>query len=334
VAESTPPTWPDRVDALVVGGGPAGLSAATWLGRYRRRTLVVDAGRHRNAAVDHVHGVLGRDPVTPADLRRDALRDLARYPHVSVRRGTVATIERAGEGFSADVDGRTVRASRVVLATGVRDLLPEIDGIGEHYGAGVQHCPTCEGFEARDRPVVVLGWGDHVPAFAAELLDWASEVTLVAHEAAPRIDADQRAGLAALGVEVIDDHAEALVGPRGGLRAVRLTSGREVPAGAVFFSIGHVPTTDLAERLGCARTDEGVLEVDHEQATTVPGVYAAGDVTPGMQLVNVAIGEGTVAGVACARSLQGHDTAPDAPSSAPAPEPLAPHRGAEAPGRP
>jgi thioredoxin reductase len=324
------PAWeedadpPDRVDVLVVGGGPAGLSAATWLGRYRRRTLVVDAGHHRNRAVDAIHGVLGRDPVAPASFRRAALEDLARYPHVTVRQGTVTTVDPDGDGFRAEVDGATVHASRLVLATGVRDVLPELEGIADHYGAGVQHCPTCEGFEARDRPVVVLGWGPHVPAFAAELLDWASELTIVAHEATARIDDRQRAQLADLDVEVIDELAVALVGPRGGLRAVRLASGREVAAEAVFFSIGHVPTTDLAVHLGCERTHEGVVTVDHEQATSVPGVFAAGDVTPGMQLVNVAIGEGTVAGVACAQSLQGRPTVPDAPPSAPAPEELAP----------
>lgn len=323
------PTWvedtdlPDRVDALVVGGGPAGLSAATWLGRYRRRTLVVDAGHHRNRAVEAIHGVLGRDPVAPTTFRRAALEDLARYPHVTLREGHVTSVDADGDGFRAEVDGTTVHASRVVFATGVRDVLPELDGIEEHYGAGVQHCPTCEGFEARDRPVVVLGWGAHVPAFAAELLDWASELTIVAHEATAAIDARQRARLDDLGVEVIDDRAVALVGPRGGLRAVQLAGGRQVRAEAVFFSIGHVPTTDLAVQLGCELTDEGVINVDHEQATSVPGVYAAGDVTPGMQLVNVATGEGTVAGVACAQSLQGRPTSPGAPASAPAPERLA-----------
>jgi thioredoxin reductase len=315
---------PERVDALIVGGGPAGLSAATWLGRYRRRTLVVDAGHHRNRAVESIHGVLGRDPVDPATFRRAALEDLARYPHVSVRQGTVTTVEADGDSFRAEVDGVSLRASRLVLATGVRDVLPELDGIADHYGAGVQHCPTCEGFEARDRPVVVLGWGAHVPAFAAELLDWASELTIVSHEAAVRIDDHQRARLADSDVEVIDERAVALVGPRGGLQAVRLASGREVAAEAVFFSIDHVPTTDLAVHLGCERTHEGVIAVDHEQATSVPGVYAAGDVTPGMQLVNVAIGEGTVAGVACAQSLQGQPTVPEAPPAAPAPEELAP----------
>lgn len=309
---------------LVVGGGPAGLSAATWLGRHRRRTLVVDAGRHRNRATEAIHGMLGRDPASPAELRADALRDLAGYPHVEVRDGEVRGIEPDGERFRADVDGAPVLASRVVLATGVRDRFPAIDGFDEHYGAGVQHCPTCEGFETRDRPVVVLGWGAHVPAYAVELLDWASEVAIVSHGAVPQLDDDQLDRLRELGIELIDDRVEALIGERGALRAVRCSDGREVPAAMVFFSIGHDATVELTTALGCELTHEGVIAVDERQQTTVPGVFAAGDVTPGMQLVNVAIGEGTVAGVACAESLHGVSPAPGAPPAAPPVEDLAP----------
>lgn len=315
---------PARVDVLVVGGGPAGLSAATWLGRYRRRTLLVDAGRHRNRAVEAIHGVLGRDPVSPAELRAEALDGLTQYPHVTLRRGTVAAITRDGGDLVADVDGRTVRASRVVLATGVRDRLPDVAGLTEHYGAGVQHCPTCEGFDARGRPVVVLGWGEHVPAFATELLDWASQVAVVSDGSPLEVSADQRRRCEDVGITLVDDAAEALLGERGDLRAVRLASGREVPAAFVFFSIGHDATVELARSLGCELTDEGVIAVDHEQRTTVPDVYAAGDVTPGMQLVSVALGEGTIAGVAAAQSLHGRPTAPDAPPAAPEPEHLAP----------
>lgn len=315
---------PPRVDALVVGGGPAGLSAATWLGRYRRRTLLVDAGNQRNRAVEAVHGVLGRDPVSPAQLRADALEDLARYPHVTIRHGTVTSIVRDGDGFAAEVDGERVQASRIVLATGVRDRLPDIEGIAEHYGADVQHCPTCEGFEARGRVVVVLGWGEHVPAFATELLDWASQVVVCSDGSPLQISEEQRRRCHDVGVEILDERAEALIGDRGDLRAVRLASGRRIPAHVVFFSIGHDPTVELATALGCEVTDEGVIAVDHEQRTSVDGVFAAGDVTPGMQLVSVALGEGTVAGVASAQSLQGRPTAPGAPSSAPSPEHLAP----------
>jgi thioredoxin reductase len=319
------PAAPSDVDALVVGGGPAGLAAATWLGRYRRRTLVIDAGEQRNRAVDAVHGYLGADPISPADLLARARGDLRAYPHVTLRRGRVAALRRGGVGFRARLaDDTTVQARRVLLATGVRDLLPDVEGVEVHYGADVQHCPSCEGFDARGADVVVLGWGPHVPAFAALLLDWAAQVTIVTDLATVDLDASQRAALDRAGVGVVDGTPAALLGPREALAGVRLADGRVVSASKAFFSVGHEPRTGLATLLGCALDADGVVAVDEHGETSVPGVYAAGDVTPGMQLVAVAVGQGTVAGIACATSLHGDDTAPGAPAPAPDPAPLVP----------
>jgi thioredoxin reductase len=325
-APDAPADPPGHVDVLIVGGGPAGLSAATWLGRHRRRTLLVDAGEHRNRWVEHVHGLLANDPVTPTELHRRARADLEQYPHVTVMQDRVTSL-RGSEGcFVADVEsGRpSLSASRVLLATGVRDEFPNVARFEEHYGADVFHCPTCEGFDARERDVVVLGWGPQVPAFATGLLDWAASVTLVTDGPEPRITAEQRRRLADFGIELVEGRAEELVGERGALRCVRLADGRELPATMAFFSIAHEPTLELASGLGCARTDEGVLAVDEHGLTSVPGVYAAGDITPGMQLVAVAVGKGTIAGVAAALSLQGERTAPDAPDPAPDPQEVAP----------
>jgi thioredoxin reductase len=325
-APTAPPDPPAHVDVLIVGGGPAGLSAATWLGRHRRRTLLVDAGEHRNRWVEHVHGLLGNDPVSPVELHRRARADLEQYPHVTVEQDRVTAL-RGSEGcFIAELEsGRpALSASRVLLATGVRDEFPDVAGFEEHYGADVFHCPTCEGFDARGRDVVVLGWGEQVPAFATGLLDWATSVTIVTDGPEPRITPEQRSRLADFGIALIEGQAEELVGERGDLRCVRLADGRELPTTMAFFSIAHEPTLELATALGCERTAEGVLAVDEHGLTSVPGVYAAGDITPGMQLVAVAAGEGTIAGVAAALSLQGDRTVPDAPDPAPDPDEVAP----------
>jgi thioredoxin reductase len=317
---------PGHADVLVVGGGPAGLSAATWLGRYRRRTLLVDAGEHRNRWVAEVHGLLGNDPVGPAALLRRAHHDLQQYPHVTVEQDRVTALRGSQGCFVAELasGGPPMSASRVVLATGVRDEFPDLAGFEDHYGADVFHCPTCEGFDARGRDVVVLGWGDHVPAFAIGLLDWAASVTVVTDGPDHGISDPQRQRLTDLGIGFVEGRAESLVGDRGALRGLRLADGSGLPASMLFFSIGHQPTLGLADDLGCARTHEGVLQVDEHGQTTVPGVYAAGDITPGMQLVAVAVGKGTVAGVAAALSLQGDRTAPDAPDPAPDPDQVAP----------
>lgn len=311
------PELPDTVDALVVGGGPAGLAAATWLGRYQRSTLVVDAGAHRNRAADHAHGVLTRDPVTPADLMSEARAGLAQYPQVHLHNGTVNTIRRSDDGtFHVLIDDHAeVAASRIVLATGVKDQLPRVIGVDEHYGTDVHHCPACDGLTVAGKDVIILGDGAHVPAYAAELLDWARTVRIVTDSSDPGFDQAQREVLDEHRIEVVDGAAEKFVGEPGDLRGVLLTDSTFVAGSAVFFSYGHQPATHLAAELGCELTDDGSIAVNGFQLSSVDGVYAAGDITTDLQLIPVAVGLGTTAGVACATSLRGHGT--DGPSPAP-----------------
>jgi thioredoxin reductase len=305
-------------DAVVVGGGPAGLSAAGWLGRYRRRVVVVDGGEQRNRWVDRSHGYLTHDHADPKELLRAARQQLAAYPTVELRPGRAHGARRADDGtFVLDSAAGPVHARRVVLATGVVDAFPEVDGFFEHYGADVFHCPTCDGYEAQGCDVVVFGWTSHVAGFALTLLEWAATVTLVTDGGRFEGDDTCRRALDRHSVDVLEDDAVELLGTRGSLRGVRLKGGDMLPCQLVFFSIAHHPRTDLAVELGCRLTDDGYVEVDEHALTSVDGVYAAGDVTPGMQLVQVAAGEGTVAGVSCALSLQGEPPASDAPAPGP-----------------
>ena len=310
--------FPPAVDVLVVGGGPAGLSAATWLGRYQRSTLVVDAGQQRNLPTDRAHGLLGRDPTTPGEFLAEARAGLAQYPEVVLHHGTVTAIRRdEGGRFLVTVDGAEVCAERVVLATGIRDRLPEITGLPDHYGTDVHHCPACDGYTARGQVVIVLGSGEQVPAYAAELLDWADSVRIITDTSDQAFDEDQRAVLADHGAEVVDGVAEALVGAPGALAGVQLADGELVEGDKVFFSYAHHPANDLAQQLACELDHEGGIVVNGFQLTSVEGVYAAGDITAGLQLVPIAIGKGAAAGVACATSLRGHRTTEHAPAPAP-----------------
>jgi len=308
-------------DAIVVGGGPAGLSAATWLARYRRRTLVVDSGEYRNAAAQRTHGYLGSDPTEPMALLDRGRRDLRRYPQAEWASGVASAASAlAGGGFELTVDRREQRCRRLVLATGVVDVVPDADGFEEHYGASVFHCISCDGFEARDQAVVALGWDAKVAAFALELKDWASTVTVVTDGRRLEVDGASRAALERHGVAVVEDEAGAFVGRRGDLEGVRLGGGRLLPCSLAFFSLSNSPRGELADQLGCRRTDQGCIEVDEQNQTSVDGVYAAGDITPGMQLAVVAAGKGAVAGAACAMSLHGEPAVPGAPTPAPDPE--------------
>jgi thioredoxin reductase len=304
-----PPDQRPRFDAAVIGGGPAGLSAAAWLGRYRRTVAVVDSQEYRNASVELSHGFLGHDPVSPAELRSLARAEVAQYPTVTFFDGaSVVSLTGIRDRFElAFADGTTVlEARRVILATGVRDAFPEVDRFFEFYGADVFHCASCDGYEARGRDVVVFGWGEHIAGFSLGLLTWARSVTLVTDghhfEGAP----EDRSLLSAAGVSVLEDEAVELCGPgRGSLEAVRLRGGTTLPCQLAFFSIAHSPNNDLAETVGCLMGEEGCIAVDRDGVTSVPGVYAAGDLTPGVQLISNAVAKGAAAAIHCAHSLLG-----------------------------
>jgi thioredoxin reductase len=310
-------TGPDRheVDVVVVGGGVAGLAAASWIGRYRRSVVVVDGQDPRNKQVEVSHGYLGRDPQKPADLLARGREEVLAYPTAEIRAGEVKRIERRDDGlFEVDDD---LLAHRVLLACGVKDAFPEVEGFFEHYGASVFHCPACDGYEARDRHVVALGWDPHLVGFASTLKNWAGSVTVVTNGLRFRGDDLCRTQLDDNGITLLEEDAVRFLGGRGDLQGVELGNGSVLPASLVMFSVAHSPRTDLAESIGCRLDDEGYVAVDEHGETSMPGVYAAGDLTPGLQLSLVAAASGVVAGVAAAQSFFGMDGAPTSPTPAP-----------------
>ena len=302
-----PPEQRPRYDAAVIGGGPAGLSAAAWLGRYRRSVVLVDSGEYRNAHVDLSHGYLGNDPIPPAELRAKAVAEVRQYPTVAFEAAKVQTVTGIRDRFELLLEGgdSIIQARRVIIATGVRDAFPEVDGFFDHYGASVFHCASCDGYEAKGKDVVVFGWGEHIAGFSLGLLTWASSVTVITDgrhfEGAPA----DRALLVEYGVHVLEDEAMELCGPRGDLKAVRLGGGATLPCQLAFFSIAHHPNNDLASQLGCVIAEAGCVDVDRDGVTSVPGVYAAGDLTPGVQLISNAVAKGAAAALHCAHSLLG-----------------------------
>ena len=311
-------------DAIVVGGRPAGLTAATWLARYRRRVLLVDAGEQRNRWVEASHGYFSRDPASPGALLDAARAQLARYPYATCVSGVASAVRVVDGSFAVTIGDVEERALRLVLATGVEDAFPDVEGFFEHYGASVFHCPSCDGYEARGRNVVVLGWTEYVAAFAVTLLDWAASVVIVTDGRRFPGDDEQRAALESFGIRVVEDVALRFLGARSALNGVELRTLGCVPCELAFFSVAHRPRTSLAEALGLAVSEDGCLVVDEDGATNLPGVYAAGDVTPGMQLIQVAAAKGAVAGIGAAQSLRGTPGVAASPVPAPDPEVVAP----------
>ncbi|EJL31513.1 thioredoxin reductase [Caulobacter sp. AP07] len=292
-------------DAIVIGGSFAGLSAALQLARARRRVLVIDAGLPRNRFADAAHGFLGQDGKAPAAIIREAMCQLTAYPTVEVLRGEALTAVAGPAGFTVTVsDGRSVRARRLVLATGVTDTLPDVPGLKERWGATVLHCPYCHGYEVRDRPLGVLANHPMAAHQAAMIPDWGPTTLFTQGRFEP--DAEQLAVLAARGVTIEREPVVALLGDAPELDAVRLADGRVVTINALFVAPSTRMTSPLAEQLGCA-FDDGmlgpVIRVDDGKATTVPGVYAAGDAARAMHNATLASADGVLAGVGAHQSL-------------------------------
>jgi thioredoxin reductase len=312
----------DAVDVAVIGGGYSGISAAMWAARYRRRVVVIDGGRPRNWATETAHGYLGFDGASPATILQRARADLSRYPHAEIIDSTeVDQVQSLPDGFLLQLtDDTTCEARRLILATGVRDLLPDIENFGNYYGKAVFTCPSCDGYEVQGRAVAVIGDGHQIAGLALSLLDWATSVTMIVDHASSPPETETRAIVAEHGIEVITGTPRELIGTDGHLQALRLADDIVVTCEALFCTVGHEQRSDLAKQLGCEFTDEGCVSADEHCETSVKHVYAAGDMTPGPHLIQVAAAQGATAGVAAAQSLRGERTTSRSPQPAPDPD--------------
>jgi thioredoxin reductase len=288
------------------------------MGRYRRKTAVIDAGRQRNLKSRALHGYSTQDGVGPQEFI-NALRDeVGRYPTVDLIDDVVRDLT-PGDPFEVATETERYLAPKLLLTTGVEDAMPNIPGFEDLYGRAIFHCSCCDGYESQDQDVLAIGWGEHVAGFALDLLDWGARVTLVTNGETFEGDRDCRATLNEHSVDIIEEKVDEILADDGGMKGVRLASGLDVPATRAFFSIAHEPRNSLARRLGCDIDELGYVTVDDHGLTSIPDVYAAGDITPGEQLVQAAASEGAIAGIACAMSLRGTRTAPGAPDPGPDP---------------
>jgi len=308
-------------DAIIVGGGPAGLAAALTLGRSRRGVLLLDAGQGRNATAAAVHNLLVQDGTPPQELRRIGREQLARYPGVELREGTVDGARALAEaGFRLELGGGDgVEARRLLLATGLADELPAIDGLAELWGRSAFHCPYCHGFEVSGRRLAVLGAAPERVRLALQLTRFTDDLVLCTNgEPLPR---DLAELLASNGVQVRGEPITRFQGGGGRLERIVLERGEPLDRDAVFIPTVLHQRSDLAGRLGCALLPDGCVEVDELARTSVPGVYAAGDMAHRATLplpfaaVSWASASGTLAGAMLDQDLIGTDFKLQAPES-------------------
>jgi thioredoxin reductase len=284
-------TW----DAIVVGGGPAGLSAALLLGRCRRRVLVCDEGSPRNRRAHELHGYLTRDGIPPArflDLSRESL---TRYRNVTLLSCRVDTVSKTVQGFQVLADsGQAYHCRKLLFATGVRDELPQISGIEQFYGSSVHHCPYCDGWEARDEAIAIYARRKRGFEMARALTAWSADLVLCTNGASG-LDVDQKRHLARNGVRLIEDGIERLAGRDGQLESIDFAGGRRLARRRLFFDLPSHAQTELPRQLGCRIRKDGSVRCTGYEATDVPGVFIAGNIAGDVQLVIFAAAEGAKA---------------------------------------
>ncbi|PRY69129.1 thioredoxin reductase [Glaciihabitans tibetensis] len=282
----------DAFEVAVIGAGPAGLSAALNLARARRRTLVLDSNRPRNAVTLASHGFLTRDGVSPMQLRSLGRDELAAYPETEFRKTVVTSILADGDGFVITDRTGSVRASTVLITTGVTETLPALPGIRSFYGTSIHSCIACDAYEYADRPIALLGETNDLAARAHILAQWSTNL-IVFTNAIGVVSEAEEARLAERGIRVERRAVADVAGDRSGLTGVLLADGETIARDAIFVRPIFSAALGYAENLGLRYDADGFIVIDSEGRTSVPGVYAAGDSTPpGPQQLIVAAGAG------------------------------------------
>jgi thioredoxin reductase len=307
-------------ECIVVGGGATGLSAALVLGRARRRVLVLDAGEQSNRPASGIGGLLGHDGLPPGELYARGRAELAAYPSVEVREARVASGSREdGRFVLSTADGDTFDAACVLLAMGMDYAVPDLPGVAELWGGTVFHCPYCHGWEVRDGALAVLG---NLKATHRALLlrGWSDDVVLITDGPAS-LDADERATLERAGVPVDERRVAGVRSRAGALEAILFADGGELRRDGLLVPALLQQRSSLASDLGAELTERGTVDADAFGQTSVPGLYAAGDVSSPMPQVAGAIADGSRAAAAINDSLvaEQHGIEPLIPPRAAAP---------------
>jgi thioredoxin reductase len=290
-------------EVVVVGAGPAGLSAALNLVRARRMTHVLDSNRPRNAATFLAHGFVTRDGIPPLELRRLGREELEAYPEASFEKAMVTSITRAADGFEVTYGATSVTARAIVISTGLTEKFPALPSLRQFYGTTVHSCVECDAYEYADKPIALIGETDDLAERAIVISQWSRDL-IVFTNGVGLVTPDEEASLALRGIRVDRRQISDVAGDRTGLTGVILVDGETVPRVAAFVRPIYAPNLGYAASLELATDADGYLVVDGNGRTSVPGVYAAGDSTaPGPQQLIVAAGAGAKVAAALNRDL-------------------------------
>jgi thioredoxin reductase len=283
------------LDCVIVGGGPAGLSAALMLGRCRRRVVVCDAGQPRNGPSPAMHGFLSRDGISPLELLQIGRHQLQTYPTIELRHIEVLDIKKADDHFESILaNGSTLFSHTLLLATGVKDELPQIEGLSPLYGKSIHHCPYCDGWEWRDKRIAVYGNGKSAAGLTQTLSIW-SDKLFVCTDGEPVFSRGELQLLQRVAANIHSDRIDRLIGNDGLLKAIEFAGGGALECDALFLHTHQVQASCLPARLGCEDKERRTVPTGKYEVTSVPGLYVAGDASRDVQWAIVAASEGAQA---------------------------------------
>jgi thioredoxin reductase len=292
-------------DVAIVGGGPAGLSAALWLARYLHSVVLIDSGDPRNWETRGVNGFLGSQGIKSPELRKRGRDDAERFGAKLVAAVVDKVDNVNSERFVLTLQsGDKIESRRLLLAIGIKDVWPRIPGLADCYGETVHVCPDCDGYEVRGCKTVVVGAGRKAVGMAFSIANWTSQIVICTDGKPADMEKKWLDKLKALNIPVLEEKIEKINSENREIRCVTLEGGMQLDCDRLFFAIGQYPADDLGAQLKCDRdTDSGLIKIDARYHTSVLNVFAAGDIVPGPQLAVAAASDGAIAALAIHASL-------------------------------
>lgn len=292
----------NNYEVIIIGGSYSGLSSAMALGRALRKVLVLDTGKPCNRYTPHSHNFITQDGIIPYEIFQKAKSQVLAYPTVDFQENKALIVLKTEDGFEVKTSDDSFLTKKIILATGIKDIFPDIKGFEDCWGKSILHCPYCHGYEVRNQQIAVVGNGEIGYDFAKLIYQWSSNIVLLT-DGTSTLSKEQADKLTSKGISIIENKIEEFLHTEGQIESIKLSENLDLSVDAVFTRISFKQSTNFAENLGCSFLSSGYIQVDEMQRTSVQGVYAVGDSTSMMRSVSVAVATGTKAGAMVNKEL-------------------------------